>query len=49
MYELAMTKIFLQGRTEAICTVSADCVEFVRTVWADMSGEKKVQALRRAC
>ena len=48
-YEPAMTKIFLHGRTEAIRTVTAECVEFVRTFWADNPAEKKVEALRKAC
>ena len=48
-YEPAMTKIFLHGRTEAIRTVTAECVEFVRTFWAENPAEKKVEALRKAC
>jgi hypothetical protein len=43
MYELAMEKIFLHGRTEAIYA------EFVRTFWDYVLAEKKVQALRIAC
>lgn len=49
-YEPAMTKMFLHGRTEAIRTVTAEAVEFVRTFWAEKPGApEKIGALRRAC
>ncbi|KAI9882285.1 MAG: Carbon-nitrogen hydrolase [Watsoniomyces obsoletus] len=48
-YEPAMTKVFLHGRTEAIRTVTPECVDFVRTFWAEHPAEMKVEALRKAC
>ncbi len=48
-YEPAMTKVFLHGRTEAIRTVTPECVDFVRTFWADHPADNKVEALRKAC
>ncbi|KIW92669.1 uncharacterized protein Z519_06516 [Cladophialophora bantiana CBS 173.52] len=47
-YEPAMTKTFFHGRTEAIRTVTPECVEFVKTFWADNPAQKKVDALRTA-
>ncbi|EAW07599.1 choline/carnitine O-acyltransferase [Aspergillus clavatus NRRL 1] len=47
-YEPAMTKFFLHGRTEAIRSVTNECVDFVRTFWADNPAEQKVDALRKA-
>ncbi|PGH01626.1 hypothetical protein AJ79_07874 [Helicocarpus griseus UAMH5409] len=47
-YEPAMTKIFLHGRTEAVRTVSLECVNFVRTFWGDRPATEKVDALRKA-
>ncbi|PYI08685.1 carnitine acetyl transferase [Aspergillus sclerotiicarbonarius CBS 121057] len=47
-YEPAMTKAFLHGRTEAIRTVTNECVDFVKTFWGDNPAEHKVTALRKA-
>ncbi|EXJ93632.1 carnitine O-acetyltransferase [Capronia coronata CBS 617.96] len=47
-YEPAMTKMFLHGRTEAIRTVTRECVDFVKTFWADTAAQKKVDALKTA-
>ncbi|GLA51521.1 hypothetical protein AnigIFM63604_008123 [Aspergillus niger] len=47
-YEPAMTKVFLHGRTEAIRTVTNECVDFVKTFWGDNPAEQKVSALRKA-
>lgn len=47
-YEPAMTKIFLHGRTEAVRTVTPECVNFVKTFWADNPAGQKVMALRKA-
>ncbi|PKX94135.1 choline/carnitine O-acyltransferase [Aspergillus novofumigatus IBT 16806] len=47
-YEPAMTKFFLHGRTEAIRTVTNECVDFVKTFWGDNPAEQKVNALRKA-
>jgi carnitine O-acetyltransferase len=49
IYEPAMTKIFLHGRTEAIRSVSKESVEFVKTFWADNPAQQKVDALKAAC
>lgn len=48
IYEPAMTKVFLHGRTEAIRAATHESVEFVKTFWADNSPQKKVDALKRA-
>ena len=48
VYEPAMTKVFLHGRTEAIRAVTPESVEFVKTFWADNSPQRKVDALRKA-
>lgn len=48
IYEPAMTKIFLHGRTEAIRAVTKESVDFVKTFWADNPAQKKVDALRTA-
>ena len=48
VYEPAMTKIFLHGRTEAIRAVTQESVEFVKTFWGDFPAQKKVDALKRA-
>ena len=48
MYEPAMTKIFLHGRTEAIRCVSVESLEFVRTFWASNPASQKVEALKKA-
>lgn len=47
-YEPAMTKVFLHGRTEAIRTVTQECVNFVKTFWGENPPEHKVEALRKA-
>ncbi|KAJ5904075.1 mitochondrial carnitine O-acetyltransferase [Penicillium tannophilum] len=47
-YEPAMTKVFLHGRTEAVRTVTPECLDFVRTFWGDNPAEKKIDALRTA-
>lgn len=47
-YEPAMTKVFLHGRTEAVRTVTNECVNFVKTFWGDNPAEVKVDALRKA-
>ncbi|KAL6720215.1 carnitine O-acetyltransferase yat1 [Lecanora helva] len=48
MYEPAMTKVFLHGRTEAIRAVSQESVDFVKTFWAENPAQQKVEALRKA-
>jgi len=48
-YEPAMTKTFLHGRTEAIRTVRAESVNFVKTFFSEATAEEKITALRRAC
>ena len=47
-YEPAMTKVFLHGRTEAVRTVTPECVNFVKTFWGDNPAEQKVAAFRKA-
>ena len=49
VYEPAMTKIYYHGRTEAIRSVTAESVEFIRTFWAENPPQKKVDALKKAC
>ncbi|KAK4047276.1 carnitine O-acetyltransferase yat1 [Microbotryomycetes sp. JL221] len=48
-YEPAMTKAFLHGRTEAIRTVTPECLRFVKTFCSDASPRDKINALRTAC
>ncbi|KAJ5135641.1 uncharacterized protein N7515_004919 [Penicillium bovifimosum] len=48
-YEPAMTKMFLHGRTEAIRTVTPECLDFVTAFWGENAAEQKVDALRTAC
>ncbi|OQE07817.1 hypothetical protein PENVUL_c012G06451 [Penicillium vulpinum] len=48
-YEPAMTKTFLHGRTEAIRTVTPECIDFVTAFWGENAAEQKVEALRTAC
>lgn len=48
VYEPAMTKIFLHGRTEAIRAVTPESMEFVKAFWGDYPPQKKVDALRKA-
>lgn len=47
-YEPAMTKVFLHGRTEAIRTVTPECVNFVKLFWGENPAEQKIEALRAA-
>lgn len=47
-YEPAMTKFFFHGRTEAIRTVSHECIHFVRTFWGEHPHADKVEALKKA-
>lgn len=47
-YEPAMTKVYLHGRTEAVRSVTAESVEFVKTFWAENPPQQKVEALRKA-
>ena len=48
VYEPAMTKVFLHGRTEAIRAVSPESANFVRTFWGENPTPQKVEALRKA-
>ena len=48
IYEPAMTKIFLHGRTEAIRAVTPESADFVKTFWADNPAQKKIDSLRKA-
>ena len=48
IYEPAMTKVFLHGRTEAIRAVTKESVNFVQTFWAENPPQQKVEALKRA-
>lgn len=48
VYEPAMTKVFLHGRTEAIRAVSLESMDFVRTFWAENPAQQKIDALKRA-
>ena len=48
VYEPAMTKVFLHGRTEAIRAVSPESVSFVRTFWGENPPSEKIEALRKA-
>ncbi|KAJ5332507.1 uncharacterized protein N7506_006290 [Penicillium brevicompactum] len=47
-YEPAMTKMFLHGRTEAVRTVTQECMDFVTAFWGENAAEQKVDALRAA-
>ncbi|KAJ6630325.1 acyltransferase ChoActase/COT/CPT [Mycena sp. CBHHK59/15] len=49
VYEPAMTKAFLHGRTEAIRSIQPQSVEFTKTFYSDVSAPEKIAALRRAC
>ncbi|KAJ7119092.1 acyltransferase ChoActase/COT/CPT [Mycena epipterygia] len=49
VYEPAMTKAFLHGRTEAIRSIQPQSVEFTKTFYSDASPSDKIAALRRAC
>lgn len=48
VYEPAMTKVFLHGRTEAIRAVSPESASFVRTFWGENPPAQKVEALEKA-
>ncbi|KAK5096942.1 carnitine O-acetyltransferase yat1 [Exophiala xenobiotica] len=48
IYEPAMTKMFLHGRTEAIRSVTRESSNFVKTFWADNPASKKIDALKAA-
>ena len=48
IYEPAMTKMFLHGRTEAVRSVTPESSEFVKTFWADNPAQQKVDALKKA-
>uniref|UniRef100_A0A8H7Y459 Choline/carnitine acyltransferase domain-containing protein n=1 Tax=Psilocybe cubensis TaxID=181762 RepID=A0A8H7Y459_PSICU len=49
VYEPAMTKAFLHGRTEAIRSVQPESVHFTKTFYSEASPSQKVAALRKAC
>lgn len=49
VYEPAMTKAFLHGRTEAIRSTQPESVEFTKTFYSDAEPSKKVAALKKAC
>ncbi|KAH8824225.1 acyltransferase ChoActase/COT/CPT [Flagelloscypha sp. PMI_526] len=49
VYEPAMTKAFLHGRTEAIRSLQPDSVHFTKTFFSDATPQEKVSALRKAC
>ena len=48
MYEPALTKAFLHGRTEAVRPVTMESFDFVRTLWAENPPHQKVEALKKA-
>ncbi|KAJ7490953.1 acyltransferase ChoActase/COT/CPT [Mycena latifolia] len=49
VYEPAMTKAFLHGRTEAIRSIQPQSVEFTKMFYSDASPSEKIAALRKAC
>ncbi|KAE9411136.1 acyltransferase ChoActase/COT/CPT [Gymnopus androsaceus JB14] len=49
VYEPAMTKAFLHGRTEAIRSIQPESVDFTKTFYSEASATEKVAALRKAC
>ncbi|KDR82095.1 hypothetical protein GALMADRAFT_240586 [Galerina marginata CBS 339.88] len=49
VYEPAMTKAFLHGRTEAIRSVQPASVNFTKTFYSEATPSQKVAALRKAC
>lgn len=49
VYEPAMTKAFLHGRTEAIRSTTEQSVNFIKRFCEDVSPQIKVDALRKAC
>ncbi|XP_050397070.1 carnitine O-palmitoyltransferase 1, liver isoform [Patella vulgata] len=49
-YEASMTRLYLQGRTETVRTLSTDTVEFVRAMYnKSVSREGKIALFRKAC
>ncbi|TFK62476.1 acyltransferase ChoActase/COT/CPT [Pluteus cervinus] len=49
VYEPAMTKSFLHGRTEAIRSIQPESVAFTKTFYSEAFPEEKIAALRKAC
>ncbi|KAF9265981.1 acyltransferase ChoActase/COT/CPT [Marasmius fiardii PR-910] len=49
VYEPAMTKAYLHGRTEAIRSVQPESVNFTKIFYSDAAAPEKVDALRKAC
>lgn len=49
VYEPAMTKAFLHGRTEAIRSVQPESVNFTKLFFSDAPSSEKVAALRKGC
>ncbi|GAW03660.1 carnitine acetyl transferase [Lentinula edodes] len=49
VYEPAMTKAFLHGRTEAIRSVQSESIEFTKIFYSEAPASAKVAALRKAC
>ncbi|KAJ3734874.1 carnitine acetyl transferase [Lentinula guzmanii] len=49
VYEPAMTKAFLHGRTEAIRSVQPESIEFTKTFYSEAPASEKAAALRKAC
>nr|GAT52991.1 predicted protein [Mycena chlorophos] len=49
VYEPAMTKAFLHGRTEAIRSIQPESVQFTKTFYSDGTPSEKIAALRKAC
>ncbi|EEB91397.1 hypothetical protein MPER_10246 [Moniliophthora perniciosa FA553] len=49
VYEPAMTKSFIHGRTEAIGSIQPESVNFTKVFYSDASPSEKVNALRKAC
>ncbi|KAF9481337.1 acyltransferase ChoActase/COT/CPT [Pholiota conissans] len=49
VYEPAMTKSLLHGRTEAIRSTQNESVNFTKTFYSEATPSQKVHALRKAC
>ncbi|EDR11160.1 uncharacterized protein LACBIDRAFT_189447 [Laccaria bicolor S238N-H82] len=49
VYEPAMTKAFLHGRTEAIRSVQPESVEFTKIFYSEAEPAQKVSSLKKAC
>lgn len=49
VYEPAMTKAFLHGRTEAIRSVQPESVEFTKIFYSEATPAQKVSSLKKAC